>query len=81
MNLDNIKIIFFDIDGTLIDIHSRRISEKTLEALIRLKERNIILCLSTGRAPLTVPRFEGWEPDVYLTFNGSYCYNRQRGDL
>ena len=78
MRLDMIKIIFFDIDGTLIDINSRKISEKTLETLIRLKERNILLCLSTGRAPLTVPHFEGWEPDVFLTFNGSYCYNRQQ---
>ena len=60
MRLDMIKIIFFDIDGTLIDINSRKISEKTLETLIRLKERNILLCLSTGRAPLTVPHFEGW---------------------
>lgn len=78
MSLDNIKIIFFDIDGTLIDINSKKISERTLETLIRLKERNIILCLSTGRSPLTVPHFDGWEPDVYLTFNGSYCYNGQQ---
>lgn len=78
MSLDNIKIIFFDIDGTLIDIHKRQISARTLETLIRLKERNIILCLSTGRSPMTVPRFEGWEPDVFLTFNGSYCYTRQQ---
>lgn len=78
MNLENIKIIFFDIDGTLIDIQKKRISEKTLKTLIQLKERNIILCLSTGRSPITVPRFEGWEADVFLTFNGSYCYNRQQ---
>lgn len=78
MDMDQIKIIFFDIDGTLIDINSRKISQKMLETLIRLKERNYILCLSTGRAPMTVPRFEGWEPDVFLTFNGSYCYNRQQ---
>lgn len=78
MSLDHIKIIFFDIDGTLIDIHRRQISEKTLETLIRLKERHIILCLSTGRAPMSVPRFEGWEPDAFLTFNGSYCFNRQQ---
>lgn len=78
MSLDNIKIIFFDIDGTLIDIHRKQISERTLETLIQLKEKNIILCVSTGRSPMTVPRFEGWEPDVFLTFNGSYCYNRQQ---
>lgn len=78
MSLDHIKIIFFDIDGTLIDIHRRQISQRTLETLIRLKERQIILCISTGRAPMSVPRFAGWEPDVFLTFNGSYCYNRQQ---
>lgn len=78
MNLDGIKIIFFDIDGTLVDIHRGQISEKTLQTLVRLKERHIILCLSTGRSPITVPHFTGWEPDVFLTFNGSYCYNREQ---
>lgn len=78
MSLENIKIIFFDIDGTLIDINSKKISERTLKTLNRLKERNYILCLSTGRSPVTVPHFDGWEPDVYLTFNGSYCYNGQQ---
>lgn len=29
------KIAFFDIDGTLIDMQSKRITEKTLEALQR----------------------------------------------
>ena len=55
MSLENIKIIFFDIDGTLIDINSKKISERTLKTLNRLKERNYILCLSTGRSPVTVP--------------------------
>lgn len=33
-----IKIVFFDIDGTLIDMNKKRISEKMLETLRRLKE-------------------------------------------
>lgn len=36
--MNNIKIVFFDIDGTLIDMRAKRISEKTLETLVRLKE-------------------------------------------
>lgn len=36
--MNSIKIIFFDIDGTLIDMRTKRISEKMLETLIRLKE-------------------------------------------
>ena len=30
INMDNIKIIFFDIDGTLIDMNRKCISENTL---------------------------------------------------
>lgn len=75
--MDNIKIIFFDIDGTLIDMERKKISDKMLETLIRLKERNIILCIGTGRGPLQVPHFDGVEFDAFMTFNGSYCYNRK----
>lgn len=71
---DQIKIIFFDIDGTLIDMQKKRISEKMLETLVRLKENGIIICLATGRTPLSLPHFEGVEFDAFLTFNGSYCY-------
>lgn len=76
--MDNIKIIFFDIDGTLIDMKKKRISEKTLDTLIRLKEKNMILGVATGRSPLGLPQFKGMEFDVFLTFNGSYCFNRQQ---
>lgn len=75
--MNAIKIVFFDIDGTLIDMERKEISPKTLEALRRLKERNVLLCLATGRGPLTLPRFEGVEFDAFLTFNGSYCFDRR----
>ena len=73
-----VKIVFFDIDGTLVDMDRKEISEKTLEALRRLKERNVILCMATGRGPLTLPHFDGVEFDAFLTFNGSYCYDREQ---
>ena len=76
--MKKIKIIFFDIDGTLIDFTKKRISEKTLETLVRLKEKGIILCLATGRSPMTLPDFKGIAFDVFLTFNGSYCYNSEK---
>lgn len=76
--MNEIKIVFFDIDGTLIDMTKKEISEKTMEALRRLKERNVLLCLATGRGPLTLPSFDGVEFDVFLTFNGSYCYNKEQ---
>lgn len=73
--MDNIRIAFFDIDGTLVDFHTKRISPNTLEALRRLRGRGVILCLATGRSPLTLPRFPGFDFDAFLTFNGSYCYD------
>ena len=68
------KIAFFDIDGTLIDIQSKRITEKTLEALQRLRAGGVKICLATGRSPVALPVFPGVEFDAYLTFNGSLCY-------
>lgn len=73
--MSEIKIIFFDIDGTLIDMTKKRISFKMLETLAKLKEKNIRLCLATGRSPVSLSHFEGVEFDAFLTFNGSYCYD------
>ena len=79
MKLQNneIKIAFFDIDGTLKDFSKDELSDKTCEALNRLKEKGVLLAIATGRAPLTLPKLEGVEFDVFLTFNGSYCYNQK----
>lgn len=76
--MEKIKIIFFDIDGTLIDMRTKRISEKMLETLIRLKQQGILLCIATGRSPVSLPHFEGVEFDAFLTFNGSYCFNKHQ---
>lgn len=75
--MNKIKIIFFDIDGTLIDMQKKEITERTVETLRRLQEHGILLCIATGRTPMTVPRFEGVAFDAFLTFNGSYCYNQK----
>ena len=76
--MKQIKIIFFDIDGTLIDMNKKKISEKVLEALIRLKENGIKICVATGRPPIQVPRFPNVEFDVFLTYNGSYCFDKDQ---
>lgn len=72
---NKVKIAFFDIDGTLINMKKKHMTEKTLETLRRLKEKGIILCVATGRGPMGLPEFAGIEFDVFLTFNGSYCFN------
>ncbi|MBR2046367.1 MAG: Cof-type HAD-IIB family hydrolase [Agathobacter sp.] len=72
--MNQIKIVFFDIDGTLFKLHTNEMSEKTLETLQTLRANGIKICIATGRTPMGLPKFEGVEFDAYLTYNGSYCY-------
>ena len=70
--MNDIKIIFFDIDGTLVKLGAKDLSEKTVEALRRLQEKGIKLCIATGRSPAILPKL-AVEFDAFLTFNGSLC--------
>lgn len=68
-----VKIIFFDIDGTLVNPRTGQVSDKTIYALTRLQERGIKLCISTGRAPFELPDFGPLKFDAFCTYNGSLC--------
>ena len=63
------KIIFFDVDGTLVPLKGAA-RPRTLEALRRLHQNGIRLCIATGRAPMEVPKFEGVSFDAFLNYNG-----------
>lgn len=76
--MNDIKIAFFDIDGTLIDMKKKMISEKMIETLIRLKQKNVMICIATGRSPIALPNFQSVEFDAFLTFNGAYCFDKQQ---
>ena len=71
------KIIFFDVDGTLVPLKGAA-RPRTLEALRRLHQNGIRLCIATGRAPMEVPKFEGVSFDAFLTYNGSYCFTPEQ---
>ena len=75
--MDKIKIAFFDIDGTILEFVNKEITDKMREIMNQLQKNGIIICIATGRAPLTLPHFDGVDFDAYLTFNGSYCYIRK----
>ena len=70
-----IKIAFFDIDGTLLQLGKKIPSEKTVYALNELKKKGILLCMATGRSSLMMPKFEKKNFDVYINFNGSYSFD------
>ncbi len=51
-----IKIIFLDIDGTLIN-YKQEISNRTIEAIHEVKKKGYLLSICTGRALDTIPSF------------------------
>lgn len=73
--MTDIKIIFFDIDGTMLPFGHSQLPPKMVQTLQRLRQRGIITCVATGRTPMTLPCFEGAEFDAYMTFNGSLCFD------
>lgn len=75
--MNKIRIAFFDIDGTLVDMDWKKMTETMRQTLIALQKRGIRICIASGRPPIYMPHFPGVSFDAYLTFNGSYCYDRQ----
>ena len=69
-----IKILFFDIDGTLLELGKKEMHQELVDALNLVKKKGIKIILATGRPPFAVPTFHGIEFDGFLTFNGSYCF-------
>lgn len=73
--------VFFDADGTLIDGPSGIIAptEKTKEAIVRLRERNILTVLATGRSKCYVlPSLLLF--DCYITANGAAVRSKWDSD-
>lgn len=72
--MNPVKIIFFDIDGTLVDSATGEIPAGTRKALRMLHEKGILLCIATGRPTASLPDLSGLHFDAFCTFNGSLCY-------
>ncbi|ANY75785.1 hydrolase Cof [Paenibacillus ihbetae] len=68
----NKKLIFFDIDGTLLD-HDKRVPESTLESIQQLKDNGHEVAIATGRAPYHFQDIrELLGIDSYVSLNGQY---------
>jgi len=72
-----IKIIFFDIDGTLLKFGEKNLTKNTEYALKELNRQNILICFASGRGKLTIPTFKGIRTDMYSSSNGAYCYDNK----
>lgn len=70
------KIIFFDIDGTLVDFDEDTVHPEVFEALAALQAKGTKLFLATGRPPYLVPKIDGFTFDGALCFNGAYSFDQ-----
>lgn len=72
------KIVFFDIDGTLLD-ENKNLPPKTKEAVQKLRESGVYVAIATGRAPFM---FEDLRKllgiNTYVAFNGQYVVFENR---
>ncbi|GAA0325009.1 Cof-type HAD-IIB family hydrolase [Bacillus carboniphilus] len=66
------KIVFFDIDGTLLR-HDKTIPDATKEAIQQLKKQDVYVAIATGRAPFMYEDLrKELEVDSFVSFNGQY---------
>lgn len=73
-----IKAVFFDIDGTLVN-DSRTVLKSTEQAIKSLKEQGILVGLATGRGPYFVqPFMKQLDLDFAVTYNGQYIFTREK---
>ncbi|OMF38394.1 hypothetical protein BK133_02405 [Paenibacillus sp. FSL H8-0548] len=72
----NKKLLFFDIDGTLVD-HEKKIPPSTKQAIAQLKQAGHEIVIATGRGPFMLKSVsEALHIESYVSFNGSYVvYN------
>lgn len=72
------KIVFFDIDGTLVSLKARTASAATRRALSQLRRRGILVYIATGRDRVEIDGenlLEGIAYDGLLTNNGQTAYD------
>lgn len=72
-----IKAVFFDIDGTLIDVEADDMSSAVKNALHELQDKGIKIFYATGRPPYFLPEPEGLKFDGAICFNGALCYDNE----
>lgn len=77
---EDVKVIFFDIDGTLLSHRTGKVPQSTVEAIRKLQEKGIKAVVATGRdinemkkLPLDEIKFDG-----YLTLNGNICLDENQ---
>lgn len=72
------KVVFFDVDGTLIDCVEKKIPQSSIEAIKELKKHGYKVALATGRDIDSIRGIEDLDIsmfDAYVLNNGAAIYD------
>jgi len=70
--MTNYSIIFFDIDGTLLN-HEKKLPLSTKESIFKLKELGHEVAIATGRAPFMFENLrKELDINTFVSYNGQY---------
>ena len=74
----DIKVAFFDIDGTLLSHKTNRVPDSTKEAIKKLQAKGIECVIATGRDLIEMRKLpiNDISFDAYLTLNGNICLDK-----
>ncbi len=78
--MKKIKMVVFDIDGTLLDTGKDIIEQSTVNAIHKLKENGIKILVATGRSMGFIKEHvkEVLDCDYYVTINGHCVLDRNK---
>ena len=75
-----LRVVFLDVDGTLLSQTTRCVPPSARRAVQRLRERGVRVVLATGRHPIELDGadFSDMAFDGYATANGQMCLDGSR---
>ncbi len=71
--MNDIKALFFDIDGTLVPFGAQEPSAEVIEVLASVRRKGIKVFIATGRHISWIDNLGALETDGFVTANGSLC--------
>lgn len=76
-NGNNIKALFFDIDGTLVSFKTHRIPESAIRAVHKARQKGIKVFIATGRPMPFINNLGDLEYDGIMCVTGALCITSQ----